>query len=54
MTDEQNQAIKAALLPLLEPDAKGDVQISTAISLKRIADKLAETPRGASPQVLHR
>jgi hypothetical protein len=51
--DEQNDDIKNALLPLLEPDAKGDVRISTAISLKRIADKLAETPAKA-PQVLHR
>jgi hypothetical protein len=53
MTNEQNDDIKNALLPLLEPDAKGDVRISTAISLRRIADKLAEMPK-APPQVLHR
>jgi hypothetical protein len=53
MTDEQNRAIKSALLQLLEPNSNGDVSVSTAISLKRIADKLAETPAKA-PQILHR
>jgi hypothetical protein len=49
MSSEQDQeAIKAALRQLLEPDAAGDVQASIAISLKKISDKLlAETPAKA-------
>jgi hypothetical protein len=53
MTDEQSDNIKNALLPLLEANSNGDVQISIAISLKKISDKLAETPAKA-PQILHR
>jgi hypothetical protein len=53
MTDEQNQAIKDALLQL-EPDAGGDVQMSIAISLRKISDKLAEAPAKAPPNILHR
>jgi hypothetical protein len=53
MTDEQNQAIKDALLQL-EPDAGGDVQMSIAISLKKISDRLlAEEPK-SPPKILHR
>jgi hypothetical protein len=55
MMDEQNQAIKAALLPLLEPSANGNVQISIAISLKKISDRmLAEEPKVSPPKILHR
>lgn len=53
MTDEQND-IKDALLQLLEPNSKGDVQMSIAISLKKISDKLAEAPAKAPPNILHR
>jgi hypothetical protein len=53
MSAEQNQAIKDALLKLLEPEAHGDVQASIAISLKRLADKQAETP-SAGPKIIHR
>jgi hypothetical protein len=52
MTNEQNDDIKSALSQL-EPDAGGDVQLSIAISLKKISDKLAETPAKA-PNILHR
>jgi hypothetical protein len=53
MTDEQNQAIKDALSQL-EPDAGGNIQMSIAISLKMISDRLlSETPK-SPPQVLHR
>lgn len=41
------------LLKLLEPDANGDVSISTAISLKRIADRL-DTDSKTPPKILHR
>ncbi len=51
---EQNQAMKDELLKLLEPAANGDVSISTAISLKRIADKLAKEPAKAPPGIIHR
>jgi hypothetical protein len=53
MTDEKTE-LKNALLPLLEVDAKGDVHLSIAISLKKISDKLAETPAQSPPNVLHR
>jgi hypothetical protein len=53
MTDDQN-AIKDALLQLLEPSANGDVQISIAISLKKISDRMLAEPPKAQPQVLHR
>ncbi len=55
MSDEQTQqAIKDALLQLLEPNADGDVSASVAISLRRIADKLSEVPATMPPRVLHR
>jgi hypothetical protein len=51
MTDEQTELKNA--LSQLEPDAGGDVQMSIAISLKKISDKLAEAPAKAPP-ILHR
>ncbi len=42
------------LLKLLEENAHGDVSASIAISLRRIADKLAEEPAKAPPGILHR
>jgi hypothetical protein len=54
MMDKQNDVIKQALSPLLEEAANGDVQISIAISLKKISDKLAEAQAKSPPQVLHR
>jgi len=54
MSSEQNQAVKDALLQLLEPNANGDVQASIAISLKKISDKLAETPAKTLPKIVHR
>jgi hypothetical protein len=52
MTDEPNDPIKQALAPLLESEAHGDVQISIAISLKKISDRMAEAQ--SPPRVLHR
>jgi hypothetical protein len=51
---EQNQAMKDELLKLLEENAHGDVSISTAISLKRIADRLNAEPAKAPPGIVHR
>jgi hypothetical protein len=53
---EQDQDVKDALLKLLEPNANGDVQISIAISLRKISDslKLAETPAKAPPIVIRK
>ena len=53
MTEEKTE-LKNALSQLLEPSANGDAHISAAISLKRIADKMAETTPKSPPQVLHR
>jgi hypothetical protein len=52
MSAETEQFIKDELLKLLEPEAHGDVQASIAISLKRLADKQAETP--APPKIINR
>jgi hypothetical protein len=54
MTDELYDPIKQALAPLLESAAHGDVQISIAISLKKISDRLAEAQAQSPPRVLHR
>ena len=52
MTAEPNDPIKQALAPQLEAEAHGDVQISIAISLKRISDRMAEAQ--SPPKILHR
>jgi hypothetical protein len=54
MSSEQTQAVKDELLKLLEPNADGDVQVSIAISLKKISDKLAEVPAKAPPIVIRK
>jgi hypothetical protein len=55
MSDEQTQqAIKEALLQLLEPDANGDALASAAISLRRIADRMELEPSKFPPKILHR
>jgi hypothetical protein len=57
MDAEQRQAIedaRAALLQLLEPNANGDAAASIAVSLKRIADTLAETTPKTPPRIVHR
>jgi hypothetical protein len=51
---EQNQATKDELLKLLEQNAGGDVAASIAISLRRIADKISETPAKAPPIVIRK
>jgi hypothetical protein len=51
--DEHNDDIKSALSQL-EPDAGGDVQLSIAISLKKISDRLLSESPKSPPQVLHR
>jgi hypothetical protein len=53
---EPNDPIKQALAPLLEAEAHGDVQISIAISLKRISDRMAEAQAQTQspPKILHR
>ncbi len=52
MSVETERSIKDELSRLLEPEAHGDVQASIAISLKRLADKQAETP--APPRIINR
>jgi hypothetical protein len=54
MSAEQNQAVKDALLQLLEPRAGGDVLASIAISLRKISDKINETPSKALPGIINR
>ena len=52
MSDEQK--LKDELLKLIEASANGDISVSVAISLKRIADKLEETPAQMPPKIVHR
>jgi hypothetical protein len=54
MTEQQNQATKDELLKLLEPSANGDVQASIAISLRKISDKLAESPAKVPPMIVRK
>jgi hypothetical protein len=55
MSNEQTQqAIKDALLQLLEPNADGDALVSAAISLRRIADRMELEPSKLPPKILHR
>jgi hypothetical protein len=54
MTAEPSKAALEALLRLLEPAADGDISMSTAISLKRIADALAETAPKVPPKIIQR
>jgi hypothetical protein len=54
MSSEQTQAVKDELLKMLKPNADGDVQVSIAISLRKISDKLAETPVRAPPIVIRK
>jgi hypothetical protein len=54
MSSEQDQKLRDELLKLIEDAANGDISASVAISLKRIADKLAETPATTPPKIMHR